>query len=85
MKESSVSILILHAAILVYQVVVMFWFPRIRRALFGVYFILMPVGFGLFADPDAWLVVGLVVAGLMWVLYWANHELVRRGTSEEVS
>ena len=78
MKETSVFILTLHAAILVFQLAAMFLFPSVRRALFGVYFILMPVGFSVFMDTDAWLIVGLVVAGLLWVLYWANHEVSRQ-------
>ena len=69
MKETSVFILTLHAAILVFQLAAMFLFPSVRRALFGVYFILMPVGFSVFMDTDAWLIVGLVVAGLLWVLW----------------
>jgi hypothetical protein len=77
MKESSIAILAVHAAILVFQLIALRVFPHIRKALLGVYFILMPIGFGFFMPQGPLFTTGLVLAGLLWVLYFANMEVGR--------
>lgn len=76
MQKISVGILILHAAILCFQLLAMRQFPRQRSAIPGTYLILMPVGAGTFMELDSWLPPVFVVAGLAYVLYMANRNAV---------
>lgn len=73
MQKVSVGILVLHAAILGFQFLAMRLFPRQRSAIWGTYFILLPVGAGTFMELDTWLPPILVVAGLVYVLYKAER------------
>ncbi len=77
MKESSIYILVLHAAILAIQLGLGKVFPHARKATFGVYFILMPVGFTFFMPPPPIMSAILVLSGLIWVFYWANRDAAR--------
>lgn len=81
MQNVSVGILILHAAIVCFQLLVMRLFPRQRSAIPGTYFILMPVGAGTFMELDSWLSPVLVVVGLVYVLYMANRSAVTAAKS----
>lgn len=73
MQKVSVSILVLHAAIICFQLLAMRLFPRQRSAILGTYLILMPVGAGTFMELDSWLPPVFVVVGLVYVLYMANR------------
>lgn len=76
MQKASVGILVLHAAILCFQLLAMRLFPRQRSAIWGTYFILLPVGAGTFMELDSWLPPTFVVLGLTYVLYVANRNAV---------
>ncbi len=77
MTDTSTNIIILNSALLVFLLIALRIFPYLKKALSGAFFILMPVGMGLFMDPSPKLTMGIVVAGLCWVLYFANAEVAR--------
>jgi hypothetical protein len=81
MQKISVGILILHAAILCFQLLAMRLFPRQRSAIPGTYLILMPVGACTFMELDSWLPPVFVVAGLAYILYMANRNAVAAAKS----
>lgn len=69
-------IIVLHVAILVFQLVAMRVFPHQKRAVGATYFVLMPIGFTLFAKTDAWLTCSIVAAALVYILYAAERAVV---------
>ncbi len=76
MRDGSIDILILHGAILAFNLAMWKLFPRLKTALQGVYFVLMPVGFLTFMDDvDPWFILGIVVFGLVLVLWRADAEI----------
>ena len=75
MTSVSIGILILHAAILGFQFLAIRLFPRLRKAIWGTYLILLPVGFGVFAAPGPWLTLVLVLCGITYVLVAANRSI----------
>jgi len=75
LKETSLLILLLHAAVLAVNLILLKVFPGMRTAVLGVYFILMPVGFMFFMPPPPLLALGMVLGGMLWVFYWGNRRL----------
>lgn len=78
MSTTSLGILLLHAAILVIQLLLLRLFPTQKLALVGVYFVLMPVGFLFFMAPPPALVAALALAGVAWMVFTADRT-ARRG------
>ena len=76
LSSTSIGILILHAAIMCIQFIVMRVFPSQRFTALGIYFILLPVGFGFFSYPGPWMTLGSVLLGLGYILFMANRSAV---------
>ncbi|MBE0565917.1 MAG: hypothetical protein IH621_08180 [Krumholzibacteria bacterium] len=77
MNERTLGILIVHAAILVIQFALAWLFPTQKRTVFGIYFILLPVGFQFFMPPPPALALALVLGGLVYVFYFAARSAAR--------
>jgi prepilin signal peptidase PulO-like enzyme (type II secretory pathway) len=73
MNQTSVGILVLHLCILVIQLVLMRVYPNLKRALPGVYFVLLPAGFQFFMPPPPALAAAMALAGLLWIFHWAGR------------
>ncbi len=73
MTENSIGILVVHAVILVIQFGLAWLFPTQKRAVFGAYFILLPIGFMFFMPPPPAAALPLVLGGLVYIFYFANR------------
>jgi len=77
MTERSIEgILVVHAVILLIQFGLAKMFPTQTRAVFGVYFILLPIGFMFFMPPPPAAAAPLVLGGLVYIFYFANRSAV---------
>ena len=76
--SNAVGILVLHAAILCFQLIAIRLFPSQRGAIWGSYFILMPVGFNLFLPPGPGISLAIVVFGVVLVLYLAHRGATKK-------
>ena len=81
MTEKSIGILVTHAVILAFQFLVARMFPTQKRAVFGAYFVLLPIGFMFFMPPPPAAAAPLVVGGLVYIFYSANRAAVGSGAT----
>ena len=73
MSEGTIGIIVLHVCILVLQLLAAKVFSELRFAIFGIYFVLMPIGFGFFMPPGPLMTAILVLGGLTYILIMANR------------
>jgi hypothetical protein len=75
-------IIVLHVAILAFQLIGRRLFPHQKRAVGATYFVLMPIGFTLFTKTDAWLTCSIVAVALVYILYAAERSVVAAGKAQ---